>query len=74
MSILTRSLIALAILSIFFLAVFAWPTRYRYDHWKDVPVRIDRFSGRAEVLDYDGWRELKPTPTPEGFITRPPNS
>lgn len=35
-------------------AAFVWPTRYRYDHvtlGQDVyPVRIDRFTGRGEML------------------------
>ena len=41
-------------------AVYVWPTRWRYDHLTTdgniVPVRMDRFSGDAEMLVPDeGW-------------------
>jgi hypothetical protein len=40
-------------------AIFVWPTAYRYDHLKigdnTFPVRIDRFTGRTEVLNTHGW-------------------
>ena len=41
-------------------AVYVWPTRWRYDHLtmdgNIVPVRMDRFSGRADMLVPDeGW-------------------
>lgn len=36
-----------------------WPTRYRYDHVlveeETYPVRIDRFTGDADMLTPDGW-------------------
>ena len=40
--------------------VYVWPTRWRYDHLtmdgNIVPVRMDRFSGDAEMLVPDeGW-------------------
>lgn len=43
-----------------FFAGTVWPTRFRYDHLNlggtILPVRIDRFSGRTEVLrGFDGW-------------------
>jgi hypothetical protein len=35
-------------------AVYVWPTRWRYDHMTVegdiVPVRVDRFSGAADML------------------------
>jgi hypothetical protein len=42
------------------LAVTVWPTRYRYDHVNlgesVLPVRIDRLSGRTEILyGWSGW-------------------
>ena len=42
------------------LAVYVWPTRWRYDHMtvdgNIVPVRMDRFSGDADMLVPDeGW-------------------
>lgn len=50
-----------------FLGIFVWPTRYRYDHIKQgsmtLPIRIDRFTGRAEALYLEGgWSDLTPVP------------
>lgn len=51
---------AIAILVV--LAVFIWPTRYKYDQIKmghpayEAPVRIDRFTGKTEILFPEGWR------------------
>jgi hypothetical protein len=41
-------------------AVYVWPTRWRYDHMtmdgNIVPLRMDRFSGQADMLLPDeGW-------------------
>jgi hypothetical protein len=38
---------------------FVWPSRYRYDRLKDMPVRIDRLTGRAEGLSRSGWFPLE---------------
>jgi len=55
---LVRLLVVLAILAA--VALFVWPTRYRYDHMtvdsNFVIVRIDRFNGNADMLVPDeGW-------------------
>lgn len=46
------------------LGAFVWPTRYRYDHIKlnasDLPVRIDRLTGKTEILFPQGWRASGP--------------
>ncbi len=51
------------------LAAFAWavwPTLYRYDHMhsgsREWPVRINRFSGEADMLFPDGWGKLAQSP------------
>ena len=45
-------------------AVYVWPTRWRYDHMtvdgNIVPVRMDRFSGDADMLVPDeGWEPVE---------------
>jgi len=41
---------------------FVWPTQYRNSYLRSggssCPVRIDRFSGHAEILTGSGWRPL----------------
>ncbi|MCC6350441.1 MAG: hypothetical protein IT347_12710 [Candidatus Eisenbacteria bacterium] len=55
---LARALVLLLLIAAF--AAFVWPTRWRYDHMTVdgdfVPVRIDRFTGDADMLVPDsGW-------------------
>jgi hypothetical protein len=51
------------VLIIFLFAAFVWLTRYRHDHleWANntVPVRIDRFTGDAEMLLFEGWKKME---------------
>ena len=59
-----RLLVVLAL--VLLLALFVWPTRYRYDHvvteGDTYPVRIDRFSGDADMLTPDdGWYPMGDT-------------
>lgn len=59
-----RSIFAAATLLTFALL---WMNRYRFDHMRvgegDSIVRINRFTGKTEVLHLDGWREPKTTET-----------
>jgi hypothetical protein len=60
-----RALLLLALVAAF--AAFVWPTRWRYDHMTVdgdlVPVRIDRFSGAADMLVPDsGWLPVEVPP------------
>jgi hypothetical protein len=52
----------IGIVIVVLLAIFVWPTRYTYDHINigrnEYPVRINRFTGQAEVLQQNGWRIL----------------
>ena len=53
-----KALVWLIVLVVF--AVYVWPTRWRYDHMtlegNIVLVRVDRFSGDADMLLPDeGW-------------------
>ena len=49
-----------ALLLVLAFATWVWPTRWRYDHMTVegdiVPVRVDRITGRADMLIPDhGW-------------------
>jgi len=51
---------ALGLLLLLAFATYVWPTRWRHDHMtvdgNIVPVRVDRFSGEADMLlPDDGW-------------------
>jgi len=53
-----RNLVVVVLLAA--IAVYVWPTRFRYDHvsvdGNTYPVRIDRFSGDSDMLVPDqGW-------------------
>ncbi len=57
-------------------AVLVWPTRYRYDHMDtgaghSYPVRINRFTGRTEVLYENGWEESQGQTTTKQDINLP---
>jgi hypothetical protein len=62
-----RQIAILGLLIIAFLiGVFVWPTRYRYLEMtfkgNVLPVRVDRFSGKTEVLFPQGWSETQRPP------------
>lgn len=55
-------------------AAWVWPTRWRYDHMTVegdiVPVRVDRLSGRADMLLPDhGWVPVEAPPDSLGGAT-----
>jgi hypothetical protein len=55
-------------------AVYVWPTRWRYDHMtvdgNIVPVRMDRFSGDADMLvPDDGWVPVETPSDSSGAAT-----
>lgn len=67
---LSIALIALALLWGFFI----WPTPYRYSQiqWSGLggsPVRINRFTGHAQILVPNGWKNLGRS---RPVTTRPP--
>lgn len=62
----TRLVLALAVATLIVLFLFfVWPSRYRYTEMRmngdQYPVRIDRFTGEAEMLLPAGWTELSTT-------------
>jgi len=61
--IVVGAMCALVVVTLF--AAFVWPTRYRYSEMRlrdnVLPVRIDRISGRTEVLYPYGWKEISKT-------------
>jgi hypothetical protein len=57
--------ITLATLVVALLAVFVWPTAYRYDRTNfvgvsNVLVRTNRFTGNSQSLTPNGWHDMKP--------------
>lgn len=52
------------------LAVFVWPTRYRYDSAGENYLRMDRFTGKIERLTKTGWRPLA-TSAPDAIAPPP---
>jgi hypothetical protein len=52
-------LVGLLLIGLAAFAVTIWPTLYRYDRLASLPVRINRFTGKAEVLSTDGWNPLE---------------
>ncbi|MFA4995060.1 MAG: hypothetical protein WC521_07145 [Bdellovibrionales bacterium] len=61
----TKPITALAAFFLLYSFSFIWPTFYRYDHIKpkegtSFPVRINRITGNAEMLLFEGWRKAEP--------------
>lgn len=59
-------LLALTVLAV---ALFVWPTLYRYDRtaipgWGQTLVRTNRFTGKSAYLSAAGWMTAEPEPTP----------
>ncbi len=55
-------------------AAWVWPTRWRFDHMSVegniVPIRVDRISGRADMLIPDeGWVPVEAPPDSIGDAT-----
>ena len=60
------------------MAVLVWPTRYVQTSYANYPVRIDRFTGEAEVLRTWGWSKMTnqrtevPSTVPAQIFGNPP--
>ena len=59
---------------VFLFALYVWPTRFHYDHMTVdgdiVPVRMDRLTGRADMLLPDhGWVPVEAPPDSLGDVT-----
>ena len=50
---------ALVMLGVVLFVVFVYPTRYRYEQAGPRIVRIDRFTGCADLLDINGWNPAR---------------
>lgn len=60
---LTISAILFIIIALF--AIYVWPTRYMYMYFSNeqIPVRLDRFTDKAEwLLPDQGWVNMNPKP------------
>jgi hypothetical protein len=63
----------LGALLLFAFALYVWPTRWRYDHMtvdgNIVPIRVDRFSGEADMLlPDDGWVPVRSAADSSGAV------
>jgi hypothetical protein len=56
----TKILTAIGLILVLLFLIFVWPTAYRYDDFKGLPIRINRFTGTVEVLYISsGWTTIK---------------
>ena len=46
---------------ILILSLFLWLTPYQYKKWEGVIVRIHRLTGKADMLDIEGWYPMRAT-------------
>lgn len=51
--------VLLAVAALAALAYFVWPTPWRYDRIRELPVRIHRITGDAEMLTPSGWQPMR---------------
>jgi hypothetical protein len=47
-------------LILFYIAIFVWPTRWRYDHMGATPIRWDRVTYRMQFCNLHGWQTALP--------------
>lgn len=63
MSLMQNRIKLILVVIVVMFASFVWPTLYRYDHLtlgdSRVPVRINRFTGNAQLLYVYGWVKMK---------------
>ena len=54
--------VGVAVLVALLLAIFVWPTRFRYEtasiRGESVLIRVDRLSDRMAYLDRNGWKAI----------------
>jgi hypothetical protein len=62
-----RLLWVLSFVSSFYVAVFVWPTAWRYHQVGNTPMRTNRVTGHVEYLNLQGWQ-----PVLEAFDTGTP--
>ena len=55
-----RLLAMLVLLASFYVALFVWPTPWRYDRVGRTPVRTNRVTGEVEFLNLEGWQPALP--------------
>ena len=65
----------------FYVAVFVWPTAWRYHQVGNTPMRTNRVTGQVEYLNLQGWQPVleafdtgnprpRPTKTPPPLETQ----
>ena len=74
-----RLLWVFSLLLSFYVAVFVWPTAWRYHQVGRTPVRTNRVTGEVQYLNLQGWQPVlqvfdtgspppRPTKTPEPVV------
>ena len=52
------------------IVLFAWAFRFQYDHWRERPIRTNRYTGESEILEFNGWKPLEKNPYDQ-FVDKP---
>ncbi len=67
-----RRLLAILLFAvIFYIAVFVWPTAWRYHQVGNTPMRTNRVTGEAEYLNLQGWQPVLPPLDVQRQATKP---
>ncbi|MEE8623771.1 MAG: hypothetical protein V3T19_00365 [Acidiferrobacterales bacterium] len=48
------------------LGFYLWFTPYQYKGYAELVVRINRFTGAADLLNLDGWERMEPAAPKKG--------
>jgi len=66
-----RLLWVFGLVAAFYMAIFVWPTAWRYHQVGRTPLRTNRVTGQVEYLNLQGWQPVMP-PTDVGDSQRRP--
>jgi len=68
----SRRLLAILLLLVTsYIAVFVWPTAWRYHQFGKTPMRTNRVTGEVEYLNLQGWQPVLPPLDVKRQATKP---